>query len=171
MNSFAKFSARLGLSDQVVYAPTTVQSFEPGDSRFDVVMLHNSINHLDEDACIHLRDDESARGTYHAILAKVGSLAECGAKLVVRDCSNYNFFALLGVRNPLAPQIEWHKHQAPGVWAALLMEVGFRNPRVKWLSYNRLYSAGKVLMGNRLVSYFLGSDFCLTMTKSDEESL
>jgi SAM-dependent methyltransferase len=171
MSSFAKFRSNLDLSDQVSLRPNTIQSFEPRNSRFDVVILHRSINHLDENACVRLRESEISVNAYRAIVAKIGSLADGGGKLVVVDCSNYNFFALLRIRNPFEPMIDWRKHQAPEVWVSLFREVGFDRFRVKWLSFNQLYHVGRMLMGNRLVSYFLGSYFCLTMTKRGGENL
>jgi 2-polyprenyl-3-methyl-5-hydroxy-6-metoxy-1,4-benzoquinol methylase len=164
-NSFIQLRTRLNLHGQVILTPATIQSFEPRDSRFDVVILHNSINHLDENACIHLRESEVSRNVYRTILAKIGSLAKGAARLVVVDCSNHNFFALLRIKNPFAPTVDWRKHQAPEVWISLLREAGFDSPIVKWLSFNLLYGVGRALTGNRVASYFTSSDFCLTMTK------
>ncbi len=77
----------------------------------------------------------------------------------------YNFFALLKIRNPFAPKIEWHKHQAPEVWAKMLDCVGFVNPIVRWSSFNRFGSLGRVLIGNKLMAYFLISHYCLSAVK------
>ena len=161
---FRKLGGMLGY-DQVWFEPVTFQAFEFGGKRFDIILLHNSINHLDETACINLLNDEASRTIYLNMCSKLSSLASGGAKLIVCDCSRYNFFALLRIRNPFAPTIEWHKHQAPEVWADLLEQVGFINPRIRWTSFNTLRSLGRVLLGNKLLSYFLRSDFCFTMEK------
>ena len=161
---FKKLGRILGY-DQVTFEPVTFQAFEPARKQFDIILLHNSINHLDETACINLLSDEASRTLYLNMCSKLSALASSGAKLIVCDCSRYNFFALLGIKNPFAPTIEWHKHQAPEIWVDLLSQVGFVNPRVRWTSFNTLRSPGRVLLGNKLLSYFLRSDFRFTMEK------
>ena len=161
---FKKLGGILGY-DQVTFEPVTFQSFEPAGKQFDIILLHNSINHLDETACINLLSDEASRAIYMNIFSKLSALASSGAKLIVCDCSRYNFFALLGIKNPFAPTIEWNKHQAPEIWVDLLSQVEFVNPKVRWTAFNTLRSPGRVLLGNRLLSYFLRSDFRFTMEK------
>ena len=161
---FQKLSGFLGY-DHVRFEPVTFQAFEPTGKRFDIILLHNSINHLDETACIDLLNSEESKAIYLSMFSKLSSLSSSGAKLIVSDCSRYNFFALLGIKNPFAPTIEWHKHQAPKVWVDLLRQVGFVNPRVRWTSFNTLRSLGRVLLGNKLLSYLLRSHFCFTMEK------
>ena len=162
---FKKLNGMLG-QDQVTFEPVTFQAFEPAEKQFDIILLHNSINHLDETACINLLNSETSQAIYLDMFSKLSSLANSGAKLIVCDCSRYNFFALLGIRNPFASTIEWHKHQAPEVWVGLLSQVGFVNPRLRWTAFNTLRSPGRVLLGNKLLSYFLRSDFHFTMEKS-----
>ena len=161
---FRKLSGILGY-DSVRFEPVTFQAFDPAGEQFDIILLHNSINHLDETACINLLNDEQSKAIYMDIFSKLSSVASSGAKLMVCDCSRYNFFALLRIKNPFAPTIEWEKHQAPEVWVNLLSQVGFVNPRVRWTAFNTLRSPGRVLLGNKLLSYFLRSDFCFTMEK------
>ncbi len=161
---FRKLGEILG-QNHVRFEPATFQAFDPGGKQFDVILLHNSINHLDETACINLLDSEASRVIYLNIFSKLSSLASDGAKLIVCDCSRYNIFALLRVRNPFAPTIEWHKHQMPEVWVDLLSQVGFTNPSIRWTAFNTLRSLGKVLLGNKLLSYFLRSHFHFTMEK------
>ena len=162
---FRKLNGMLG-TDQVKFEPVTFQAFEPAEKQFDIILLHNSINHLDETACINLLNDDASKAIYMDICSKLSSLASSGAKLIVCDCSRYNFFALFRIRNPFAPTIEWHKHQAPEIWVDLLSQVGFGNPRIRWTSFNTLRSPGRTLLGNRTLSYFLRSDFRFTMEKS-----
>ena len=161
---FRKLNRMLGY-DQVKFEPVTFQAFKPVGKQFDIILLHNSINHLDETACINLLNSEVSQAVYMDIFLKLNSLASSGTKLIVCDCSRYNFFALFRIRNPFAPTIEWHKHQAPEVWVDMLSQVGFVNPRVRWTSFNTLRSTGRVLLGNKLLSYFLRSDFRFTMEK------
>ena len=161
---FGKLGEILGLN-QVRFEPVTFQAFESAGERFDVILLHNSINHLDEPACINLLNSEASRAIYLNIFSKLSSLASDGAKLIVCDCSRYNLFTLLRIKNPFAPTIEWHKHQAPEIWVDLLSQVGFTNPRVRWTAFNTLRAPGRVLLGNKLLSYFLRSHFRFTMEK------
>ena len=161
---FRKLNGMLGY-DQVKFEPVTFQAFEDRGKQFDIILLHNSINHLDETACINLLNDESSKAIYMDMFSKLSSLASSGAKLIVCDCSRYNFFALLRIKNPFAPTIEWHKHQTPEIWVNLLSQVGFVNPRIRWTSFNTLRSPGRFLLGNKLLSYFLRSDFRFTMEK------
>jgi SAM-dependent methyltransferase len=149
----------------VEFKPLTLQTFEPQGERFDVVLLHSSINHLDETACIHLLKERKFKTAYRELFARIFALSNEGARLIVCDCSRYNFFALLGLRNPFAPTIEWHKHQAPRVWAELLESVGFVNPRISWRTFNRLGRWGDALLANPLAAYFLTSSFCLRMDR------
>jgi len=151
--------------DNVEFKPLTLQAFEPEGETFDVILLHSSINHLDETACINLLREPKFKAVYREVFSKIFSLSNKGAKLIVCDCSRYNLFALLKIRNPFAPTIEWHKHQAPEVWANLLAGVGFVNSRISWPSFNRLGNWGRVLFGNKFAAFFLASSFCLRMDK------
>lgn len=151
--------------NNVTLEPITFQAFESSGKTFDIILLHNSINHLDEIACINLLKDDTSKAIYQEIFSKIYSLSSKDAKLIICDCSRYNFFALFKIRNPFATTIEWHKHQAPKVWANLLGKVGFVNPRIRWSSFNRLRYWGRFLIGNKLMAYFFTSHFCLTMDK------
>jgi len=164
VDQFQRFSTLLGLNQVSIY-PIKLQDFDPGNETFDIVLLHNSINHLDEAACMALQHDRHAVETYKRVFEKLSTLASPGAKLIIADCSRYNFFALCRLKNPFGPTIEWHKHQSPDHWARLLSDVGFCNPKIRWASFNSLQSIGRLLLGNKVAAYFLQSDFCLTMGK------
>jgi len=152
-------------SNNVMLLPITFQELEPSDQTFDIILLHNSINHLDEEACIKLQHDDDARNKYKSIFQKLSKLSSSGAKLIICDCSPHNFFPLLHVTNPFAPSIEWEKHQSPGYWSSMLQEFGFFSPRIRWTSPDFLRVMGRLLLGNRFASYFLQSHFCLVMNK------
>ncbi len=156
---------RLGL-DNVVLLPQRLQEFEGEPASFDVLLLHASINHLNEDATIRLREDQDARRLYLGLLEKIAGLAAPGAKLIAVDCSPYNAFGRFGRRNPFARSIEWHKHQPPEVWASLLEQVGFTQPRIRWNSPNTFRRPGRVVLGNRVAGYCMASVFCLTMERA-----
>jgi 2-polyprenyl-3-methyl-5-hydroxy-6-metoxy-1,4-benzoquinol methylase len=44
--------------------PQTIQGYDSHGVRFDLVLMHNSINHLDEEACQKLHVCQTARETY-----------------------------------------------------------------------------------------------------------
>jgi len=164
-----QYADRLNL-DNIYLEPGTFQNFDPRGITFDIVLLHNSINHLSEAACINLKVSAEARKEYEVIFAKMNQVAKPGAKLIITDCSRYNFFALLGLKNPLAPNIAWHKHQSPKLWRSMLRNAGFINPHIRWSFFPGLGIIDKFLLGNRLASFFLTSHFCLDMEKCQESA-
>ncbi len=145
----------------------TLQEYDPGDERFDIVMLHNSINHLDEEACINLRKRADARQTYARLFGTIADLIVPGGHLLLTDCTSDNLWPRLGLKNPVAPWIEWHKHQPPEIWRALGEQVGLRHCCMQWTSLTSLGAAGRVLLGNRLGAYLTIGAFRLHMRKPD----
>ena len=162
---FRETGAQLGRLSNIRLVVDTIQNYDPGDERFDIVLSHASINHLNEDACIRLHRDADAQDTYRELFRKIAGMCNPGAHLVACDVSRQNVFGLLGMTNPMAPDIEWHKHQPPAVWAALLTEAGFSEPRVTWGNRRRKNALLRALMNNRLVDYFQTSHFCLRMIR------
>jgi 2-polyprenyl-3-methyl-5-hydroxy-6-metoxy-1,4-benzoquinol methylase len=163
--TFRALGAELGGMENVRLVADTIQNYDPGEGRFDIVLSHASINHLDEEACIRLHRDSGARATYHALFRKIADMCNPGAELIACDVSRVNFFGLLGVANPFAPCIAWHKHQPPSVWAALLAEAGFSHPRVTWGNRRRRNAVLRGLLNNAVAEYFQGSQFCLRMRR------
>ena len=160
-----EFSSQFLHIKNVAYERTTFQQFDPKGEKFDVILLHNSINHLDEKSCMLLHREEKARRIYSVLFNKMSMLVNLSGKLIVSDCSRHNFFATVGIRNPFAPDIEWEKHQPPTLWASLLSQWGFGNPIIQWSAPSRLGSWGRHLLGNSLFAYLYTSHFCLTMEK------
>lgn len=169
-DKFRKLSASLSLSN-ISFQPIRFQDFNSDDQIFDIILLHNSINHLDEEACIKLQYDDDARNRYKFIFQKLSKISAQGAKLIIADCSRYNFFASLGIKNPFAATIEWYKHQSPEFWSGMLLKYGFINPKVRWTSFNNLRKVGRLLFGNRFTSYFLTSHFVLVMDRNISKKL
>ena len=166
-SKFTMLLDELGL-DAVSVLPVVFQEFDAGEEQFDIIILDDCVNHLDEEACVRLHVDQTARDTYMKIFTKLYTTASPGAKLVITDASRYNFFAMLGLKNPFTPTIDFEGHQSPKLWAQLLTEAGFQNPRIRWRSFNRFGAIGKSLFANKTVSFFLHSRFCLTMEKAQE---
>ncbi len=146
--------------------PATLQSLEAPAARFDVVVLHNSINHLDEQACIDYQRSEQARNSYRACFEKLAHITAPGGDLVIADCTSRNLFPLLGFRHPISRSIEWEKHQPPEVWAEALQRVGFERPEIRWTSYSRLGRLGWTLTANRWAAFLLTGHFVLRMKRS-----
>jgi SAM-dependent methyltransferase len=167
MNStFAKLADAAGVTNRVRLERTTFQDYAANNvihKPFDVVLIHNAINHLDEGATIRLKEDPAARETFAGLFRKLRSLAAPGGDLLVTDCCRTHLWPLLGMKNPLMPQIEWHKHQDPGLWASLLSDAGFTDPRVRWSSFNRFGAAGWALLANRAAAFIFTGHFRLRM--------
>jgi hypothetical protein len=150
--------------------PDLFQDFRYPPASFEIVLLHNSINHLDEPACIRLPHDLASRSAYQGIFRKLGELAADGALLVICDASRYNFWNHMGLASPFSPSIEWHKHQPPELWAQMSRRVGFELRDLRWSTPNAWGSLGQKFLGRRTTAYFLHSHFCLTMYKPRMEN-
>jgi len=166
-NNFTCMARALGLSN-IELQPYRLQDWFYHDNYFDVVLSFASINHLDEESCIRLGEDESARQVYRNIFADVRRMMKPGGKFIIVDCSKRNLFGDLRLKNPFAPDIEWFKHQMPDVWVDLLTRSHFTDPDVSWLSGRLLRYFGRT---TRLptVSYFIDSVFRLEVTCDKKE--
>jgi SAM-dependent methyltransferase len=165
IEKFQRLSRSLRLNN-ISLEQEKIQSCDPKGRKFDLTLMHNVINHLDEIACMRLLEDKAAKASYREVFLKISALSANGATLIICDCSRYNFFALFKLPNPFVPSIEWHKHQAPEVWIELLNEAGYINSQIRWSSFNKLSKLGRVTLGNKIASYFFMSHFCLMMQKS-----
>ncbi len=163
-DDFRRRADSLGLSNTELQ-PVTFQEFSPQNEPMDVVFMHNSINHLEEDACSRAHQDPAARELYIELFRKLYGIMSPGGVLIAADCTRHNFFNAIGLRSPVQKTIEWEKHQSPQTWADLLEKAGFHSPRIRWTSFNTLGQVGRVLLGNAVAAYFLTSHFCLTMRK------
>jgi len=147
--------------------PLTLQEYlqHAHPETYDVVIMNNSINHLDEEAGIHLLKNDASYQSYLTIFADVFRIMKKGGILIVTDCSCDNFFNDIGIKNRLAPSIEWHKHQSPRTWIRLFKAAGFSNSTVKWLTPNRLGKPGIFILGNYVMAYLTTSYFKVTTVK------
>ena len=143
----------------------TLQSFENSAGGFDLILLHNSVNHLDEEACIRLRQDPAARATYAALFRKLAQLMSPGAHLLITDGTPQNLWPMLHLRNPFAPTIEWHKHQPPEMWRDLAVQAGLRHCCLRWTSPSSFGKMGRLLLGHRLGAFLTLGAFRLHLRK------
>jgi len=165
IESFYKFKALLqNIKGSAAIQTRTFQQFESNE-RFDLIVLSNSINHLDEAAMMRLSADQLSRNTYVGYFRKMFDLLNPGGRLIITDCDRTNFFNHLQLKSPFMPSIEWEKHQSPKFWLAMLNQVGFERVSIKWSSPNSLGAVGRALLGNRMVAYFLFSHFRIEVRK------
>jgi SAM-dependent methyltransferase len=132
---------------------------------YDIVLLHYSVNHLDEYACVTLRQDPGSYAAYQEIFRRIYGMMAPGGFIVMSDCTDTCFWNKVGLTNPFAPDIEWFKHQPPAVWQGLLMSVGFHSAATLWTYEPKSMDFGRLFLSNRLVSYFYTSIFVLRMTR------
>ena len=157
-----------GLSN-VEFMPVPFNSFDPKNVMFDIVMLHNSINHLDEKACIELQNSSTARTKYSKIFSRIKNMLKPGGEILICDCSSRNIFPKFRLHNFFAPNIDWEKHQPPEKWIEILKDEGFVEPVIRWNSPKTLGAIGNLFLGNKVMSYFLASHFCLRMKLKELE--
>lgn len=163
--TFRQLAHALSLDQVVQLLPITLQEFGAAERIFDIVLLHNSINHLDESACMRLQRSDKSKAVYDSFFQIISEKTAPGGTLIIADCSSRNLFHDLGLKNPFARTIEWHKHQPPDVWVEMLKKHGFVLKNLRWTSFDVLGDFGRILLGNRYASYFLRSHFCLTLIK------
>lgn len=137
------------------------QDHDPGEDRYDVVLVHNAINHLDEDACARLPAAD-AQASYRRIFAALRDLLNPGGHMIVADCGRRNLWGDLHLPNMFAPTIEWSIHQEPGVWDALMVAAGFSPARIRWDAPSKMRGPGQLLFGNRVGAYLTSSHFVMT---------
>jgi SAM-dependent methyltransferase len=167
INKFNEFKSNFQTPLPIAHLPLTLQDYlkQIDDAEYDIILLHNSINHLDEQACVTFRENAESYNTYKDIFNAVFQKMKSGGKLVVADCSCNNFLNALGFTSYFNPTIEWHKHQTPKTWIGLLKEIGFKNPKISWTSPNRFGHVGRLFMGNAFISYLTFSHFKFIMDK------
>ena len=164
-NIFENAIQRLGCSQEVQLLRIRLEElFTNNVGSFDVVLLYNVINHLDENACERLKEDQAAREVYVNAFRNLGRLVQGHGKVIIADCARNNLFPDLGFRNPFAPNIEWSKHQNPDVWKAILNAAGFIPGASRWYQLYPLRHLG-FLFSNRLIAYLTYSHFVLEFAK------
>jgi hypothetical protein len=163
---YQRIHRALGSPSNITRTTEVLEQMDRKNNKFDIILMHNSINHIDEDACVRLPIDREAQAKYLSFFDLLGEVSNTGTSLIVCDCSNRNFWVDVMGRNPLAKTIEWEKHQPPEFWSSLLSQRGFRQVDIAWGSPNVLGGVGRLLLGNRLAAYLTFSHFRLEMVRS-----
>lgn len=154
-----------GVKNIVKLLPLTFQDYDNNGQLFDIIISHNSINHLDEPACVKLLESEEACGTYEGLFAKMNRMQASGGVMLIADCARNNLWGGLGIKTPITYAIDWKKHQQPGTWLKLMQGAGYREKRLRWNSINSLRSFGKIFLNNRISAFLLNSHFTLIAEK------
>jgi len=163
---FTNIKEAVDINLQVELRDITLQDFlVTNEQKYDVILMANSINHVDERACIDLQTDAKAQKVFSEIFKSLLRILEHGGRIIITDCSRFNFFNMLGITSPFMPTIEWHKHQSPYLWLDLLSRAGFSKVSLKWSAPNSLGFLGRLLLGNRVAAYFLFSHFRIEVKK------
>lgn len=156
---FRESIATLGLGAVVEAQRKYLSDLTPADGPFDVAILYQVINHLDEAATIDLHKNPASMARFVAVLSHLRSLMADGGDLIVADCDRRNFWNDLGLRNPLMPTIEWEKHQPPHVWSEAFSKSGFQLTQTTW---SPMHPLGRITE-NWPVHYFTISHFCMRL--------
>ncbi len=137
----------------------TIQEFI-SKKKFDVIILHDSINHLNEPIYSTIHNNKNNFKKYSDLIQKISNLLEKNGLIIVTDCSRYNFWGLIGLRSPFAPSIEWNIHQSPSIIKKLFMIQGFENFRIRWSPFKRFGPFGRFLsLFGFFPSFFMQSHF------------
>lgn len=139
-----------------------VQNYDCEARRYDIVLMHNTVNHLDEPMCEQLHYSSEAKSVYRTIFKHISSMMSPGAKLIIADCSRHNFFGMIHMKHPITPQIEWKKHQTPKTWVNILEPLGFSKEKLTWTVAYPLRKFS-LLLSNRTAAFFLFSHFRLVL--------
>ncbi len=162
--NFEKLKSKMQLTN-ISLQRSTFQEFKTNE-KYDIVLLHNSINHLDENACEQLLKNEKAKENYINLSRRIYDIMSKNGRLIICDCSSKNIFPFLGIRNIFAPNIEWNKHQTPKTWTDIFENSGFVKNRLSWNSPKQLGYLGSLLFGNKFAAYFIASHFRLELLRS-----
>jgi SAM-dependent methyltransferase len=153
--------SELGITDEALrLLPDRFQDYQP-DRELGIVLLRNSINHLDEPATERLLEDPAARRSYLELFGRVRRMLAPGGHVIMADSGRENVWGWLFTKSPIAPHIEWHKHQEPETWASVLAEAGFTPAPPTWWHPTYRGRALAPFIDNRLVARFLASYFVL----------
>ncbi|MAW08533.1 MAG: hypothetical protein CME61_09690 [Halobacteriovoraceae bacterium] len=143
----------------------TIQDFNTKE-KFDIIILHDSINHLNEPIFSNLHKSEKDFKAYCDILNKISNLLKSDGVIIVTDCSRYNFWGFIGLKSPFAPSIDWDIHQSPYLIKKLFKIQGFDNHKIRWSPFKRFGLFGRILsFCGFLPSFFMQSHFNIVFKK------
>lgn len=149
----------------ISFVNETFQKFS-SKQKFDIIILHDSINHLDEEAFSKIHFDEKSKIIYQELIDKVFELLSKDGIIIITDCSRYNFWNLLGLKSPFAPSIEWNLHQSPLLIKDMFLSKGISSYHIRWSPFKRFGAIGRFLsLLGFIPSYFMQSHFNLIIRR------
>lgn len=128
---------------------------------FDIAILYNVINHLDEKSVARLNYDNNAVDGYTSHIKQLHSLMNDRAIIIVADCGRRNFGDSFGMKFPMTKNINWQLHQEPEIWIKIFEMAGFSLLDLRW---SPIYPF-KILTSNRFINYLTISHFVLRFQK------
>lgn len=132
--------------------------------KFDLIILHNSINHLVDGNTKDLSSNDISKIKMMNTIEKISSLAADGCLLLIVDNSGYHFFQKLGFeRHPLIPHVGFHDHESPDFWISYFKKFDFKFAKMDWITPNPMGYFGKVLFNSSYASYLFGLPFRLVL--------
>ena len=150
----------------------TIQEYDESQ-KFDIIILHDSINHLNEELFIKIDKDSKALIEYHKIISKISNLLNNKGQVIVTDCARNNFWPKLGLKNPFAPSIDWHLHQSPKMIVSLFKETDSNYSfSLRWSPFKRFDGLGRILsLFGFLPSFFMQSHYNLIFIKNKNQGI
>lgn len=130
---------------------------------FDILLLHNSINHVVEDL---LELEQADRTLFHQRLQSIISRLSVGGVLIVAECGRRNLWGDLGLKSPFAPTIEWKIHKEPEFWRDILEPLGVKHLKTTWSARREFGRFGKRFLSNRFAAYLTNSHFVSVYKKA-----
>jgi hypothetical protein len=161
LEQFQKMKYASGVGDRLKLHIGTLKDLSVKDGIFDIALMHNSVNHINEEMIPLLKFSLKARNTFLEEFKSIRSRIALNGTLIVSDCSNRNFFGDMGIKNPIAPTINWAIHQSPAVWSAIIQSSEFKHARTTWTTRRELGRFGHFILGNKVGAYLTSSHFTL----------
>lgn len=139
-----------------------IQEFKSKE-RFDVIIMHDSINHLNESIFEGIHLSEKKFNSYKKIMNSVVSFLNPSGVIIISDCARRNFWGDIGLKSPFAPSIDWHLHQSPKLVLKLFEDHRLK-ANLRWSPFKRFGFFGRLISRlGFLPSYFMQSHFNLIL--------
>jgi SAM-dependent methyltransferase len=167
LERFKRNVETLRLQNLVQARACTLQDLPVSEKLYDIAIMYNVINHLDEDAVMSLHTDKQAMQRYIALLQKLRLHIKPKGWVIMADCGRDNLWPRLGIRSPFMASIEWEKHQNPETWITVFARAGFQSFDFRW---SPLQPFPK-LTGNRFVEYLTCSHFVLRFRAAETQAV
>jgi SAM-dependent methyltransferase len=139
----------MGLSN-VEVLNADFNTWDPGDSRFDVIVSRSSLNHLHASAH-HAEHHRETYDTYVQVARRLRTMLVPSGSFVATDACRYAFFSGLrefGIRRPWQWKrsgVDWKHHQNPGTWRKIFLEAGFSAIQITYPAPYRLRALSPVV--------------------------